>query len=62
MASQIVVGLYPTLLASPALVERTERWLEESGAEPALARLVLENRDGITRALRAQARDTNPPS
>jgi aminopeptidase N len=57
MASQIAVGLYPTLLASPELVERTERWLAESGAEPALARLVTENRDGVTRALRAQAKD-----
>jgi aminopeptidase N len=57
MASQIVVGLYPTLLASPELVERTERRLAESGAEPALARLVVENRDDVTRALRAQEKD-----
>jgi aminopeptidase N len=60
MASQIAVGLYPTLLASPELVERTERWLAESGAEPALARLVVESRDGVTRALRAQAKDRAP--
>jgi len=57
MASQVAVGLYPTLLASPELVERTDRWLAEAGAPPALARLLLENRDGVTRALRAQARD-----
>jgi aminopeptidase N len=57
MASQIAVGLYPTLLASPELVERTERWLAESDAEPALARLVVENLDGVTRVLRAQAKD-----
>jgi aminopeptidase N len=57
MASQIAVGLYPTPLASPELVERTERWLEETDAEPALKRLVIESRDGVTRALRAQERD-----
>ncbi|MDQ1290039.1 MAG: aminopeptidase [Actinomycetota bacterium] len=57
MASQIVVGLYPSPLAGPDLVRRTERWLAESDAEPALARLVIENRDGVTRALRARARD-----
>ena len=60
MATQIAVGLYPTLLASPTLVERTERWLTTSGAEPALARLVVENRDGITRALAAQGKDILP--
>lgn len=62
MASQIAIGLYPTQLASPGLVERTDRWLDSSGAEPALARLVLENRDGVTRALRAQARDRREPA
>jgi aminopeptidase N len=56
MASQIVIGLYPTQLASPALLERTERWLA-TPAEPALRRLVVEGRDGVARALRAQARD-----
>jgi aminopeptidase N len=57
MASQIAVGLYPAQLASPALLERSERWLTEAGAEPALKRLVVEGRDGVARALRAQARD-----
>ena len=56
MASQIVVGLYPTQLASPALLERTERWLADA-TEPALKRLVVEGRDGVARALRAQERD-----
>ena len=56
MASQIVVGLYPTQLASPALLERTERWLADA-TEPALKRLVVEGRDGVARALRAQDRD-----
>jgi aminopeptidase N len=57
MASQIAVGLYPTALASEALLARTERWLAETDAESALKRLVVENRDGVTRALHAQARD-----
>jgi aminopeptidase N len=57
MATQIAVGLYPALLPSTDLVERTERWLAQAGAPPALARLVLENRDGVTRALKAQERD-----
>ena len=56
MATQIAVGLYPTQLASPTLLERTERWLTEA-VEPALKRLVVEGRDGVARALRAQARD-----
>ena len=58
MAQQIVTGLYPLELADSALVERTDRWLEEEpDAPPALRRLVLENRDGVARALRAQERD-----
>jgi aminopeptidase N len=57
MASQIVAGLYPALLAGPALLERTDRWLAEADAEPALRRLVIEARDGVVRALEAQEHD-----
>jgi aminopeptidase N len=57
MASQIVAGLYPTLLAGPALLERTDRWLAVAEAEPALRRLVVEARDGVVRALKAQEHD-----
>jgi aminopeptidase N len=56
MATQIATGLYPSQLASPELLERTDRWLAQP-AEPALKRLVLEGRDGVARALKAQARD-----
>jgi aminopeptidase N len=60
MAQQIVTGLYPLELADNALVDRTDRWLaDEPDAPPALRRLVLENRDGVARALRAQARDAS---
>ncbi|MFB9378295.1 aminopeptidase N [Kineococcus gynurae] len=58
MAQQIVTGLYPLELADADLLDRTDAWLEEHpDAAPALRRLVLENRDGVARALRAQERD-----
>ncbi len=57
MATQIVVGLYPTTLASPALLHRTEEWLAAADREPALRRLVLENRDGVARAVAAHDLD-----
>ncbi|WP_088318119.1 aminopeptidase N [Kineosporia sp. R_H_3] len=57
MATQIVVGLYPTVLAGPALLERTEAWLATTQAEPALRRLVVEARDGVARAVAAHERD-----
>ena len=56
MAQNVVTGLYPTLLVSPELVERTDAYL--AGELPAsLRRLLLEARDGTARALRAQQRD-----
>jgi aminopeptidase N len=58
MAQQIVVGLYPTLLADEHTVERTDVFLRSlNGDTTGLRRLTLENRDGVLRALRAQARD-----
>ncbi|MFP5334829.1 MAG: aminopeptidase N [Actinomycetes bacterium] len=57
IAQQIVVGLFPTQLATQATLERTDAWLADAGDIPALHRLVLESRDGIARALRAQERD-----
>jgi aminopeptidase N len=56
-AQNIVIGLYPTLFPSGELLDRTDRWLADDGAAPALRRLVLESRDGVARALRAQLRD-----
>ncbi len=57
MAQNLVVGLYPTLLVSPAVVERTDSYLAEGTAPQALVRLLREGRDGVVRALRARARD-----
>jgi aminopeptidase N len=58
MAQSIVNGLYPTLLVSPSVVERTDAYLQAEDPQPALRRLLLEGRDGVVRALRARARDT----
>jgi aminopeptidase N len=58
LAQQIVVGLYPSQLTTQATVERTDKFLaslpEESSA---LRRMMLENRDGVARALRARQAD-----
>jgi aminopeptidase N len=58
IAQQIVFGLFPTALADEALVSASDEWLlSNPQAAPAMRRLVSENRDGVARALRAQARD-----
>jgi aminopeptidase N len=57
-AQNIVTGLFPTLLAEQSTVDTADQWLaSHRDAVPALRRLVLEARDGVARALRAQARD-----
>jgi aminopeptidase N len=57
MATQIVVGLYPSARLGPEVIERTDEWLAVADPEPSLRRLVLEGRDGVERALRVQERD-----
>ena len=57
MAQNVVVGLYPSLLVTPAVVERTDAYLASADVPAALRRLLLEGRDGVERALRARARD-----
>ncbi|MFZ3452260.1 aminopeptidase N [Arthrobacter sp. 7Tela_A1] len=58
IAQQIVVGLYPSRLTTQATVDRTDAFLASLGDEaPALRRLLLESRDGVVRALKAQAAD-----
>ncbi|MGZ4631920.1 MAG: aminopeptidase N [Actinomycetes bacterium] len=57
-AQNIVIGLFPSLLAEQATIDAADGWLESHrDAVPALRRLVIEARDGVARALRAQARD-----
>ncbi len=58
IGQQIAVGLYPARLARQDTVDRTDAFLAELGDDaPSLRRLVLENRDGVVRALKAQAAD-----
>ena len=58
IAQQILLGLYPTLLASDRIVELTDRLMARVSADHgALRRLLLEKRDGVARVLRAQERD-----
>ncbi len=57
MAQNVVVGLYPTLLVSPRVVEKTDAFLQADDVAPSLRRLLLESRDGVVRALRARERD-----
>ncbi|GAA1340436.1 aminopeptidase N [Arthrobacter roseus] len=58
IAQQIIVGLYPSRLTSTGTLELTDRFIENLGQEsPSLRRLVVESRDGIVRALKAQSAD-----
>jgi aminopeptidase N len=60
-AQNVVIGLFPTLLAEQATVDAADAGLQaHRDAAPALRRLVGESRDGVARALRAQARDAHP--
>jgi aminopeptidase N len=57
-ASTALEYLFPTPLASQALLDRLDAWLDTSPANPGAKRYVREGRDDVARALRAQARDT----
>ena len=57
MAQNLVNGLYPALLVTPEVVQQTDAYLGGNDVPPALARLLLEGRDGVVRAMRARARD-----
>jgi aminopeptidase N len=60
IAMRVVSGLFPSLQASLATLERTDAWLAGAPEVPALRRLVVEARDDLARALRAQACDGAP--
>ncbi|MET1036380.1 MAG: aminopeptidase N [Arthrobacter sp.] len=63
IAQQVVVGLFPLAQTSADTLARTDRFLESLGDDsPALRRLVVESRDGIVRALAAQAADVEAPA
>ncbi|MFD0264907.1 aminopeptidase N [Kitasatospora indigofera] len=57
IAQQIVVGLYPSVQVEQATLDATDAWLASAEPVPALRRQVVEARDGVQRALRAQAAD-----
>jgi aminopeptidase N len=58
IAETLARGLYPSPLASAALVAASESWLaSHTDAPPALRRIVVENTASVQRALAAQERD-----
>jgi aminopeptidase N len=60
MATNLIEGLYPVQLAGrvDSLQAEADAWLETNAdAHDALKRLVIEGRDGVRRALKAQATD-----
>ncbi|RIX28256.1 aminopeptidase N [Amnibacterium setariae] len=58
IAETLARGLYPSPLASRALVDASQQWLDaHPDAAPALRRVVVENTASVQRALAAQERD-----
>ncbi|MCX4746305.1 aminopeptidase N [Kitasatospora sp. NBC_01287] len=57
IAQQIIIGFYPSYQVSPETLAATDAWLADADPAPALARLVVESRAGVERALTAQAAD-----
>ena len=58
MAQVITSGMYPVFVPSTDLIEKTNAFLK-STTMPTMIRLVTESRDGVERALRAQAKDAS---
>jgi aminopeptidase N len=57
IAMRVVSGLFPSLQISPSTLELADAWLAQAPPVPSLRRLVLEARDDLARALRAQQCD-----
>ncbi len=58
IAEALAVGFFPMAVASEELLEATQSWLDDHPDVPnGLRRTISEHRDGIARALRAQAAD-----
>lgn len=59
ISEYLIEGLYPTALASEALVKRTQDFIDspEVSSKPALKRILMENLDNVTRALKVQKAD-----
>src|SRR5262245_18905174 len=59
-ASVALICLFPRAIPGPEVLERVDRWLSTTQANPAARRLVGEGKADIERALRARARDAEP--
>jgi aminopeptidase N len=57
MAQNLISGLYPYWSSSPDTIERTQVYLRTEQPGPALRRMLMEGRDSLARALRAQMFD-----
>ncbi len=57
MSSTFAETAYPFQVYSQDTVDRTTAYIEAENPPPALLRLLTEGRDGVARALRAQAKD-----
>ncbi|MFB9833193.1 aminopeptidase N [Actinoallomurus acaciae] len=57
MSSTFAEHAYPFLVTEPSTIERTTAYLDEQNPPPALRRLLVEGRDGVARAIRAQQKD-----
>jgi aminopeptidase N len=57
IASYVITFFYPGALASQALIDATQAWLDAGPDIPALRRLVIENLAGVERAVMVQKRD-----
>ncbi len=58
IAEALAVGFFPMALASDELLEATQSWINDHPDVPnGLRRTISEHRDGVARALRAQAAD-----
>lgn len=57
-SSKIIVGLFPVHILTQSTIDAADAFLTDLGEEhPALRRLIVENRDGVARALNARASD-----
>ncbi len=57
MSSTFAENAYPFQVIEQSTVDRTTAFLDADDPPPALRRLLLEGRDGVSRALRARAKD-----
>ncbi len=57
VAINIVTAMYPSVLIDRRTIDTTDEYLRTGHPVPAIRRLLVEGRDGVERALRAQAVD-----